>query len=118
MAKNSFSDFPEYKETFKDVLETIDSRYANTEVVEDSGEVFRSSYELKSQFRPSNLPGGEQYVRVLAEEVGRLDLVSLRVYRTPKYYWVIAEANEIIDPIQEITKDKVLIIPKISGTLI
>lgn len=31
-------------------------------------------------------------------ERGRLDLVSLRVYNTPIYWWLIARYNSILDP--------------------
>ena len=35
---------------------------------------------------------------VQANETGRLDLVSYRVYGTPVHWWIIARFNSIIDP--------------------
>lgn len=35
---------------------------------------------------------------VLAEEDGRLDLVSYRMYGTPVNWWIIARFNAIINP--------------------
>lgn len=37
-------------------------------------------------------------VTVLANESGRLDLVSLRMYNTPVNWWIIAQFNSIINP--------------------
>lgn len=36
--------------------------------------------------------------KVLANEAGRLDLVSYRVYNTPTKWWIIARFNAIINP--------------------
>lgn len=35
---------------------------------------------------------------VQAQEAGRLDLVSYRVYNTPVNWWIIARFNSIINP--------------------
>lgn len=35
---------------------------------------------------------------VLANESGRLDLVSYRIYHTPVHWWIIARFNAIINP--------------------
>lgn len=51
---------------------------------------------------PQNLLFKRSYdydtVTVLANESGRLDLVSLRVYNTPMNWWIIARSNAIINP--------------------
>ena len=31
-------------------------------------------------------------------EENRLDIISMSIYGTPRYWWVIALANDIIDP--------------------
>ena len=36
--------------------------------------------------------------RIVADEVGRADLVSFREYGTPSLYWFILKVNGIIDP--------------------
>lgn len=37
-------------------------------------------------------------ITVLANESGRLDLLSLRIYGTPVNWWIIARFNSIINP--------------------
>ena len=51
-------------------------------------------------------------VTVLANEAGRLDLVSYRVYNTPVYWWIIARFNSIINPC-EVHQGTKLKIPRI-----
>lgn len=48
---------------------------------------------------------------VEAGEIGRLDLVALRVYNNASLWWVIAFANDIIDPFEETTSGRVLRYP-------
>jgi hypothetical protein len=40
----------------------------------------------------------DKYHEVLKEEENRLDIISNKYYNTPEYYWVIALANDMIDP--------------------
>ena len=49
---------------------------------------------------------------VLANESGRLDLVSLRVYNTPVNWWIIARFNAIINQETAVAGTK-LRIPKL-----
>lgn len=44
---------------------------------------------------------------------GRLDIVSLIHYGTVEYWWLIAQYNDILDPIESITTETVLQIPSI-----
>ena len=43
--------------------------------------------------------------------VGRLDLISAAFYDDPRYWWVIAQYNNIIDPVAEVKAGRVLQIP-------
>lgn len=52
-------------------------------------------------------------VTVLANESGRLDLVSHRVYNTPVNWWIIARFNAIINPETAVAGTK-LKIPRLS----
>ena len=45
--------------------------------------------------------------------VGRIDLISYAAYNTTRLWWLIAEVNNIINPITEIVEDMVLIIPSL-----
>ena len=38
------------------------------------------------------------YHEVQNEEENRLDIISNKYYNTPDYYWVIAMANDLVDP--------------------
>ena len=42
---------------------------------------------------------------------GRLDLIASVFYNEPRYWWVIAQYNNILDPFKETTAGKVLTIP-------
>lgn len=44
--------------------------------------------------------------------VGRLDLIANAFYDEPRYWWIIAQYNNILDPIAEIVIGKELFIPK------
>lgn len=48
------------------------------------------------------------FTKILPGEEGRLDLVSLRVYKLDQLWWVIAYLNNMIDPIADATVGKVL----------
>jgi hypothetical protein len=43
--------------------------------------------------------------------VGRLDLIASVFYNEPRYWWVIAQYNNILDPFSEITGGRILMIP-------
>ena len=42
---------------------------------------------------------------------GRLDLIANTFYSEPRYWWIIAQINNILDPVNEITPGRVLRIP-------
>jgi len=42
---------------------------------------------------------------------GRLDMIASVFYNEPRWWWVIAQYNNIIDPVSEITPGRVLAIP-------
>jgi len=58
-----------------------------------------------STWDPPEIPESalDQWTSVGAGEEGRLDLVALRVYRLEDLWWVIALANNILDPFSEVT---------------
>lgn len=55
---------------------------------------------------------GYDTTTVLANESGRMDLVSYRVYNTPVHWWIIARFNGIINP-NSIEVGTVLKIPRL-----
>lgn len=42
---------------------------------------------------------------------GRLDLIALAFFNEPRYWWIIAQLNNILDPISEIEEGRILNIP-------
>lgn len=54
------------------------------------------------------------YHVVESNQEGRLDIISNIYYGTPAYFWAIADANNIIDPIT-IVAGTVLLIPNIES---
>lgn len=42
---------------------------------------------------------------------GRLDLIAAAFYNEPRWWWVIAQHNNILDPFTEVVAGRVLIIP-------
>lgn len=43
--------------------------------------------------------------------VSRLDLLASAFYGESRYWWIIAQYNNILDPINEVTAGRVLLIP-------
>lgn len=48
---------------------------------------------------------------VTQSTVGRLDLISMRFYKTPDLWWLIAHVNNIIDPFDDMFVGQELRIP-------
>lgn len=44
----------------------------------------------------SNIP--YRYYEIEGEDIGRLDLISYKVYGSEEHFWVIASFNAILDP--------------------
>jgi hypothetical protein len=42
---------------------------------------------------------------------GRLDLIASVFYNEPRYWWIVAQLNNIIDPISEVVPGRVLRMP-------
>lgn len=53
------------------------------------------------------------YFRITDEFVGRLDLVAHDFYGNVFLWWILALVNDVLDPINDISVGKVLIIPSI-----
>ena len=70
------------------------SRYSILRVIEDQGQTYLETYNQK--FIP--VSDDDAYHVVTHREVNRLDIISEDYYGTPDYWWVIALANNMIDP--------------------
>lgn len=88
-------------------------RYKNCPVYTDvdTGDILISSREDLSI--PNR--GRDVYHRVESHESSRLDLLAQKYYRNPLLWWVIAQANEIYDPITPVPPGTLLRIPDIES---
>ena len=61
----------------------------------------------------NQMPSDSSDVSYAVEDfyVGRLDLIASVFYNEPRYWWVIAQYNNILDPFSEITGGRILMIP-------
>lgn len=101
-----------YKETEVLSKSYID-RYRNCLILTDidSGETFLSTREIVDI--PVN--ANDKYHTVESHETTRLDLIAAKYYRNPLMWWIIAQANNIYDPFEEIEAGTLLRIPALES---
>lgn len=75
----------------------------------DTGETYLESFNKTHISKDGNT-----YHIVQSSEIDRLDIISNMYYGTPTLAWVIAEANNIIDPLV-LSQGTVLKIPEYSS---
>lgn len=82
------------------------SRYVAGGVTERTG-------NFLEWFEPAVFPkdASDQVYAVENIYENRLDLISAIFYNEPRYWWVIAQYNNIIDPFSEVTAGRMLLIP-------
>lgn len=98
-------------EYYEENIDGIDySRYKNLDRYKDksTGNRFIESY------REIDIPVSEndKYHQVKASDENRLDLIAYKYYNRFQLWWVIAEANNIQDPMW-ISSDTILRIPSL-----
>lgn len=86
------------------------SRYQNILCIEDSLAV--KYHETYPQFKIEK-SDQDIYYKVESANENRLDIISNIAYNTPKFWWVIAMANDIVDPFK-VPVDTILRIPDLS----
>lgn len=88
-------------------------RYRLCEELVDSktSEVLLSTREIED----IRISSSDIFHTVKANEVSRLDLIANTYYKTPLLWWVIAQANNIYDPITPLTVGTVLRIPTLEN---
>ena len=72
------------------------SRYTKIRRLQDkeTGKIYNENWIAQTIDKSSE----DQFYVVTMNEEDRLDIISTSFYGTPKYWWVIAIANNIIDP--------------------
>ena len=77
------------------ILYKNNSRYKNIRTIQDNeGNIYHESWIQQTVDKSSN----DEYYIVTEQSENRLDIIANIYYNTPRYWWVIALANYIIDP--------------------
>ena len=84
-------------------------RYKDCKILEDTstGETLLANREIKDI--PYNT--SDTYHRVQSNEVCRFDILAHKYYKNPLLWWVIAQANDIYNPFEDIPPGTLLRIP-------
>lgn len=97
---------PAYLESYREIFNQVEyldprlyknaSRYKNLRRIQDdtTKKIYHENWIQKIIETSEN----DSYYTVTKAEEGRLDIISNMYYNTPKYWWVVALANYIIDP--------------------
>lgn len=88
-------------------------RYKNCKILIDleTKETLLETREIKKV----NLSSMDSYHTVDANEEGRLDLIAYQYYGNPLLWWVIAQANDIYNVIENPKPGDIIRIPDISN---
>lgn len=84
------------------------SRYKDLwRILDDEGDLYQETYDsINIDVRNSSIH------KVTQVDVNRLDLISYKYYNTPMYWWVIAEASGLYNPLL-VPEGTILIIPSL-----
>ena len=63
------------------------------------------------------LKQGFDYTRYIVQENDTYDFIALKFYNNPTYYWIICDANKILDPMKEPIPGTILLVPSLGNNL-
>lgn len=103
----------EYYKESKNPSKLHTDRYKNCKILTDidTGEVLLATREIVEIPMRSN----DTYHRVKSNEVGRLDIIANNYYRNSLLWWVLAQANDIYNPIDSMYAGMIIRIPPIES---
>lgn len=94
---------------YKPRIYNNNSRYQRVRCLhDDKGNIYHENWIKRGIDSSTN----DSYHLITIEDENRLDMIALSYYGTPRYWWVIALANNIIDPF-DVPKGTELRIPLI-----
>lgn len=101
----------EFYQTSKNLSSSRDDRYRKCDILKDES----TGENLLSTRNIYNIPvsSSDMYHEVKSNEVNRLDILAHKYYQNPLLWWVIAQANDIYDPIEPMEIGVILRIPSI-----
>lgn len=101
------------KEFLSPAKYTTISRYTTIATLKELGK----QYHVTNRKRFVPYSSNDIIYKVTNMTENRLDLISLEMYNSPIYWWIIAEANIIFDPFTEIYVGRELRIPPLINAL-
>tara|TARA_R110000744_G_scaffold52348_1_gene112151 strand:- start:303 stop:593 length:291 start_codon:yes stop_codon:yes gene_type:complete len=69
--------------------------------------------DFDAYYKVAGMTGDNKLVQLPPGYEGRLDMISTMVYGTPNLWWVIAMANDIMDPEEELIPGALIKVPTI-----
>lgn len=87
------------------------SRYSKVPTMK----VLGKTYHATNRYRGVKYTNGDTTYIVTNSTANRLDKISTIFYNDPKYWWVIAHANNIFDAFNDLPRGKKLRIPPLSS---
>ena len=63
------------------------------------------------------LKEGFNFTKYVVKDGETYDYIALKFYNNPTYYWLICDANRIIDPMKEPKPGDILLIPSLGSNL-
>lgn len=67
--------------------------------------------DFDDYYKEAGMTGKNRLIKLPPGYEGRLDMVSTMVYGTPNLWWVIALANDIMDPEEELIPGALIKVP-------
>lgn len=102
----------EFYDEIKQKNRDASDRYKNCAILKDkdTGEVLISTRDIESI--PKNVL--DIYHTITIDEEFRLDILADRYYNNPLMWWVIAQANDIYDPLSRPKSGEIIRIPNVA----
>lgn len=103
----------EYYEELMNKSRDRSDRYRNCKILKDreTGETLLATREITEISKKSD----DLYHRISSHEVNRLDILAHIYYKNPLLWWVIAQANNIYDPLLPIEIGTLIRIPSLES---
>lgn len=103
----------EFYNSTENRLAKREDRYRNCPILEDKET--RERFLATREINEIPLTVNDTYHRIAAHEVTRFDILANTYYKNPLLWWVIAQANNIMDPLNPIPPGTLIRIPSLEA---